>query len=198
MATVFQPEDTARDSPDIPCTYGLSFLIRDGQLNVTTIMRSNNAWTLLPYNIFEFSLLAEVVACRVGVPIGSYTHHCISLHLYETDFLTATSWLHENHSQAVPMVRISDLSAFSNVKKLLHLEEDSRAEYTRIDRRIKGWITQAEELGPTLSDLAMLILIKSARRAGRTALSDRLAGRLSDELKPYVPRQGTQSELPFA
>lgn len=197
MATVFQPEDTARDSADIPCTYGLSFLIRDDQLHVTTIMRSNNAWTLLPYNIFEFSLLDEVVACRIGVPIGSYTHHCISLHLYETDFLDASSWLDEDPSEAVPMARLGDLSTFSNVKKLLQLEEHSRAEYTRIDRMINGWITQAEELGPTLSDLAMLILIKSAKRAGRTALSDRLIGRLPEDLKPYVPRQGTQSELPF-
>ena len=48
MATIFQPEDTARTSTDIPCTYGLSFLVREDKLNVTTIMRSNNAWKLLP------------------------------------------------------------------------------------------------------------------------------------------------------
>lgn len=45
-------------------------------------MRSNNVWTLLPYNIFEFTLLAEFMAADLGVALGTYHHHAVSMHLY--------------------------------------------------------------------------------------------------------------------
>lgn len=49
------------------------------------IMRSNAAWTLLPYNIFEFTLLGELVAVMAGIPLGEYTHFALSMHLYKGD-----------------------------------------------------------------------------------------------------------------
>ena len=148
MATIFQPEDTARESSDIPCTYGLSFLVRGDQLHATTIMRSNNAWTLLPYNAFEFTLLAEVVACRVGVLLGSYTHHCISLHLYQNDFAAAEDWLTLSYDEATPMEAIDDLMTFQKVKTLLKFEEQTRAEYVKINSSTIGsWVNETKRDG---------------------------------------------------
>ena len=200
MATVFQPEDTGRKSRDIPCTYGLSFMIRNGELHATTIMRSNNAWTLLPYNIFEFSLLAEVVAGRVGVPLGSYTHSCISLHLYETDFDAAYDWLAKDDSQSNPMRPIGDLDTFDRIAALLSFEEKLRAEYTLIDgNTIRSRLREVETFQTTLRDFALILLIHSTRKNSRISLADSLLGRLSKELLPYVPPIGTvQPELPFA
>lgn len=80
---VWAPGDAVRESKDIPCTFGFFYHVRDGQLIASTIMRSNNACILLPYNFFEFSLLAEVVAASVGVPIGSYVHWAASMHVFE-------------------------------------------------------------------------------------------------------------------
>lgn len=199
MATIFQPEDTARKSSDIPCTYGLSFLVREGRLHVTTIMRSNNAWTLLPYNVFEFTLLAEVVACRVGVPLGSYTHHCISLHLYQNDFTDAEHWLTLNHDAVPPMEAMDDLLTFQKVKDLLKFEEQTRAEYVKINNSTIGrWVNEAKRLGPTLTDLAVLLLIKSARKADRTTAADRLIESLCPYLVPYVPPiRASQPQLPL-
>lgn len=188
MVTVFEPEDTARVSKDIPCTFGISFLVRDNQLHATTIMRSNNAWTLLPYNIFEFTLLAEIVACRVGVELGSYTHHCISLHLYESNFDAASEWLARDHVAATPMAHIDHLMTFQEMKALLRLEEQVRANYAKIDgNTIRPWLSEAIGLGPTLADLAILLLIKNARRADRGSVADRLVARLAEHLRPYVP-----------
>jgi thymidylate synthase len=64
--SIYQPIDAVRESRDIPCTFGLFFHVREEHLISTVIMRSNNALILLPYNIFEFSLLAEVIAQEVG------------------------------------------------------------------------------------------------------------------------------------
>ncbi|KQR19143.1 hypothetical protein ASF79_15855 [Agreia sp. Leaf335] len=82
-AVVWLPEDAVRKSGDIPCTFGLFFHIREGGLTMTTVMRSNNAVTLVPYNFFEFSMLGELVASEIGVPFVRYVHWAASMHIYD-------------------------------------------------------------------------------------------------------------------
>ena len=85
-AVVWAPEDAVRESKDIPCTFGVFFHIRGGELNMSTAMRSNNAYRILPFNLFEFSMLQELVAAELSLPIGEYTHWAASMHLYDNDF----------------------------------------------------------------------------------------------------------------
>lgn len=87
--SVYQPEDAGRESADIPCTFGVVASPRSGHLNMTVIMRSNNAWFLLPYNVFEFSLLGGIMASEVGMAPGDYHHFAVSMHLYEGDWAKA-------------------------------------------------------------------------------------------------------------
>jgi len=82
-AVVWLPEDAVRMSNDIPCTFGLFFHVRGGGLIMTTVMRSNNAITLLPYNFFEFSMLGEIVAAELGVPFVKYVHWAASMHIFD-------------------------------------------------------------------------------------------------------------------
>jgi len=82
---IWTAEDAVRDSSDIPCAFGLFFHIRSGGLVATCIMRSNNALRLLPFNAFEFSLLSEIVAAEVKVPLTAYIHWAASMHVYEAD-----------------------------------------------------------------------------------------------------------------
>ena len=80
---IWVPEDAVRDSSDIPCAFGTYYAIRGEQLVSTTIMRSNNAWLLLPYNTFEFTLFAEVVATSTGANLGPYIHFAASMHVID-------------------------------------------------------------------------------------------------------------------
>ena len=48
-------------------------------------MRSNDIWFGLPYDIFQFTSLQILLSMELGVGIGTYTHICGSLHLYERD-----------------------------------------------------------------------------------------------------------------
>jgi thymidylate synthase len=59
------------------------FHIRDERLVMCTVMRSNNAFRLLPFNFFEFSLLGEMIAATIGVPFGEYVHIAASMHVYD-------------------------------------------------------------------------------------------------------------------
>jgi len=67
---------------DIPCTLGIQFLIRSGQLNMIVTMRSNDVWLGLPYDMFCFGILARLVADELKVRTGWYIHQPGSLHLY--------------------------------------------------------------------------------------------------------------------
>lgn len=82
-AVVWLPEDAVRESKDIPCTFGLFFHIREGGLIMTTVMRSNNAVTLLPYNFFEFSMLGEIIAAEIDLPFIRYVHWAASMHAFD-------------------------------------------------------------------------------------------------------------------
>lgn len=65
--SICQPTDSTRyASKDMPCAFGMFFHAREGALHAQLVMRSNNAATLLPFNLFEFSLLAEMVASECG------------------------------------------------------------------------------------------------------------------------------------
>jgi thymidylate synthase len=48
-------------------------------------MRSNDVFLGLPYDVFNFTMLQELMAVELGIELGSYIHFAASLHLYETD-----------------------------------------------------------------------------------------------------------------
>lgn len=74
---------------DVPCTVYLQFFIRDGKLNMSTHMRSNDIWMGVPYDMFSFCFLQILLAMELGVEVGQYTHYAGSLHIYSRDYEAA-------------------------------------------------------------------------------------------------------------
>lgn len=72
-------------STDIPCNVCSMLKVRDGKLEWTQIMRSNDLYRGTPYNIFQFTMLQEIVAGWLGLDLGGYYLLCDSLHIYEKD-----------------------------------------------------------------------------------------------------------------
>ena len=58
-------------------------------------MRSNDAYFGLPHDLFCFSMLQEMVAVKLGIGLGKYTHICSSLHIYEEKVERIESYLNE-------------------------------------------------------------------------------------------------------
>lgn len=73
------------ETKDEPCTIAIQFLLRDGKLNCTAMMRSNDIWFGFPYDVVFFTELQKYVATRLGVEYGEYTHFATSLHVYDKD-----------------------------------------------------------------------------------------------------------------
>lgn len=111
-AVVWQPHDAVRQSRDIPCTHGMFFHIKDGRLVMCVTMRSNNAFRILPFNIFEFTMLQEYVAACLGLEMGDYVHWAASMHVYDNPReMPATRELADSdcaESIVMPSMPISD------------------------------------------------------------------------------------------
>lgn len=71
------------DRKDLPCTLNLQFLISDDQLNCVCTMRSNDAWMGMPYDIFCFTALQNLIAQHLDLNVGFYQHNVGDLHLYQ-------------------------------------------------------------------------------------------------------------------
>lgn len=77
------PNEFVIETADEPCTIAIQFLIREGKLNATVIMRSNDLWFGLPYDIPFFTELQKYIANELGVEYGTYTHFVTSMHIYD-------------------------------------------------------------------------------------------------------------------
>lgn len=86
------PEGTL-PKKDYPCTLLYDFLLRDGKLHMTVVMRSNDVILGLGYDVFQHSRVQIAMASVLGAGLGDYIHHAVSLHLYESD-LDKTDGLH--------------------------------------------------------------------------------------------------------
>ncbi|HTP54880.1 MAG TPA: thymidylate synthase [Thermoplasmata archaeon] len=154
-AVVWSPEDATRESQDIPCLFGFTFLVRDSKLTTICFMRSNNAYTLLPVNLFEFTLLSEMVARAIGVELGDYHHFTSSMHLFERDFELAKSVIADARGQPElempPMPPTPD--PFLQAREFSKLEARTR---TNASDLVDGEISQLIEHGTeVLSDYWM-------------------------------------------
>lgn len=75
---------------DVPCTLTYQCLYRDEKLHGIVTMRSSDIWLGLPYDFFNFSMLTNVLASALMVPVGTVTFNLGSSHLYDTDINKAT------------------------------------------------------------------------------------------------------------
>ncbi|MGX7826458.1 thymidylate synthase [Actinokineospora sp. 24-640] len=90
VVQIFQPEElTVPGNPDVACTLGLQFFIREDRLFTVGYMRANDAFRGMVSDVFSFTFLQELMAAQLGVGTGSYVHMVGSSHLYAPDAAAA-------------------------------------------------------------------------------------------------------------
>jgi thymidylate synthase len=120
---LFDADDLSADHADVPCTCTLQFLIRQAGLDMFVSMRSNDAYKGLPHDIFAFTMLQELLARDLGVPLGRYKHAAGSLHLYDDDEQKARDFLNEGWQDIVEMPPMPKGSQWKAVETLKSVEE---------------------------------------------------------------------------
>ena len=92
VASVYLPQfdQHGLSGEEVPCTLNLQYLIRDNHIQSVTYMRSQDAFKVMPYDVFLFTMLQEYVLNQLkpGNPeftLGRYNHFSGSFHIYESD-----------------------------------------------------------------------------------------------------------------
>jgi len=92
VASVYLPQfdQHKRKKEEVPCTLNLQYLIRDDRVQSVTYMRSQDAFKVMPYDVFLFTMIQEYVLNQLkpeydSFVLGPYNHFSGSFHVYEKD-----------------------------------------------------------------------------------------------------------------
>lgn len=87
VISLWDPETDCLPSKDIPCTNWIHFMIRNGKLDMSIVIRSNDImWGASAINWFEWSVMHQLVATSTDSEIGMLNYYADSFHLYERHF----------------------------------------------------------------------------------------------------------------
>ncbi len=81
----FPAADGAPRAADVPCNVMSIVKVRRGRLEWMQIVRSNDLFLGVPYNLVQFTFLQEVLAGWLRLEPGTYNQLSDSLHVYERD-----------------------------------------------------------------------------------------------------------------
>lgn len=71
---------------NVPCPYTFTVNILGGRLNMLNVVRSNDVILGLPHDVAGFCLLQCMLAQRLGVRPGIYTHTIANAHVYDIHY----------------------------------------------------------------------------------------------------------------
>jgi thymidylate synthase len=178
-----------KHSNDLACMTSLQFFPRGGLLHATLTARANNFLRLFLYNLFEMTVLHELVAVETDYELGSFYYFCGSVHAYESDIsglihgsqsssgahflsdapsmsqMTPPSFTALSKAEAAIRSAVNDselVSAvqFSDKNLDIYWSELLRATAIRVAVR-EGWNTAASELRSSASEWYRLVTCPS-------------------------------------
>lgn len=167
-------------SRDIPCNVLSMLKVRNGRLEWTQVMRSNDLFRGTPDNFVQFTVLQEVMAGWLGLEVGSYNHLSDSLHVYEDDLELLKGF-------------DSSVEEVSNMDSLRLPKEESEKTFSTLERHLeamtddsltKGHMQEllgSASLPEAFENLFRIAAADSARRRGWTGLSEDTAGGCTNE-----------------
>jgi thymidylate synthase len=161
---------------DAACANSLQFFIREGILDAVVCMRSNDVIWGLPYDVFLFTFLQEMMAANLGVELGSYHHFAASLHLYAKHRSLAERIL---KCEPPTEFRMPPLENPAGIQTFLDFERRIRLDI-RIDNEQRNLI---EECDAYWHDLVQVLrMFRSSKDIGWTATLNS-----ATDVAPYLP-----------
>lgn len=78
---------------NIPCPFAFTVNIIGGKLHFHNILRSNDMILGFPHDVAGFALLQRILAARLGVGVGVYSHSISNAHIYDIHYEAAAELL---------------------------------------------------------------------------------------------------------
>lgn len=176
--------DGSPASPDIPCNICSLLKIRDGKLEWTQILRSNDLVLGVPHNFVQFTSLQEIMAAWLGLPLGTYRHFADCLHVYERD----EQLMHATFDTMAPM----------NTDRLRFSKADSDQQFASLAKRMQSMISPRlspgrlkqivfrSDLNPELQNWLLVLAADCARRHSWIDLTQEVAAACANPLLGHL------------
>lgn len=141
------PREDKDVTKDEICTSMLQFRVRDGHLECTAIMRSNDVYTGFPYDVTYFRILQYIVAEELNIFVGDYTHFVCSIHLYDRNKNDIRKKVIEQNDVPAPKYYIDAHNLWKQVRRgniqklyniIMSMTEKKEAQELAINQ-FKGW-----------------------------------------------------------
>jgi thymidylate synthase len=71
---------------NVPCPYSFTVNIIGGQLHLHNMVRSNDMILGFPHDVGGFAFLQHLLAAKLGVKVGRYTHSISNAHVYDIHY----------------------------------------------------------------------------------------------------------------
>lgn len=156
-----QGEPTSRDTP---CNVVAMLKVREGRLEWTQIMRSNDFFRGFVHNIVQFTALQEIMTGWLGVGLGSYHHYSDSLHVYTDDAVEmsrATKCNLPQNTDNLGLPKPQSDEAFSELESLVEVIIPSESTATQILKCLASMDAE-----PSILNIARILVCEALRRRG--------------------------------
>jgi len=169
--SIYDPSEDSKPEPtkDYPCTIGYHLLIRNGCLDMICMMRSQSVVMVMPYDIFNNTMLQEYIATRLNIPVGKYIHFASSYHILDSELefastITNASGIPQNiQTQPMPSMLVEGLKVKEAWEWVIHKEMMIREaamedKYTAISEETK------HKYGKYMADIITLFQLHAIKK----------------------------------
>ena len=127
---ISRPDDLAQARRDHACAQSLQLFVRDGKLEAITIMRSQSALMVFPYDAAMFMTLQFWAAAVLGIGCGPHSWIANSMHIYEDEVPLAEGVL---AGEPKPLKLPATSDPVRSLLALQQLEGEVRSAMLRMD-----------------------------------------------------------------
>lgn len=151
-------------STDIPCNVVAMLKLREGRLEWTQIMRSNDFFRGFVHNIVQFTSLQEIMAGWLGVEVGSYHHFSDSLHVYADNAVEMSKATKCELPQNTDNLSLSKTQSDRSFRELESLVEVIISPERTTEQLLKCLASMEAE--PSILNIARIMVCEGLRRRG--------------------------------
>jgi thymidylate synthase len=157
-------------SPDIPCNIASILKVRERRLEWMQILRSNDLYRGLPYNIIQFTTLQEVLAGWLGIEVGEYNQISDSLHVYLSDLNcienTASDYTDTPNADSLYMPKETSEKSFQQLSQYVELILDEAISASALLRVIR-----TADLPSPFRNMLCVLAAEGSRRRGHVQIA---------------------------
>lgn len=151
-------------SADIPCNICSMPKIRNNKLEWLQVMRSNDVFLGMPYNIIQFTTLQEILAGWLNLELGSYYQISDSLHAYSHDLdhysLDRDCELVRN-TDSLSLNKCDSVNVINEIYRHLQLLTDSKLTKETLNNLISG---SSSDLPTSYNNLLLINCAYAAKK----------------------------------